>query len=298
VIGDVGAGAAEGVGAGAADGDDEGAVGASGAGVEAAGVGAATFGAGADSAGAAELVVGAGSTGAAGVAAGAGALGAAGSTGVGAGAAGGAGALGVSAAAGVGAAGGVTADTACVTGAVAGATFVTVSVAAGTTCDSVSVTGVCGAGSDSWAIAGEAATRARMRAKAKAILRGIGAISDARTAPADPCFLVNYPSGERPLRFPSHELHLQVCEFRTLDANFSLKHEIALMSQFAGFLHASCGGNSDLRAQMGPEAGRFRTRGRRKQVARPGQITALRSGRLPARGRRDAGQIRAAIPAG
>ena len=177
-------------------------------------------------------------------------------------------------AAGVGAAGGVTADTACVTGAVAGATFVTVSVAAGTTCDSGSVTGVCGAGSGSWAIAGEAATRTRMRARGRARLRGIGAIRDARTAPADLCFLVNYPSGDRPLRFPSHGLRLQVCEFRTLDANFSLKHEIALMSQFAGFLLATSGGNSDLTAQMGPEAGRFGTRGRRKQVARPGQITA------------------------
>jgi hypothetical protein len=90
-----------------------------------------------------------------------------------------------------------------VTGAVSAATFVTVSVAAGTAADSDSVTGVCGNGT--WAIAGEAAKRTRTRAR----LKRIGVIRDARAAPADPRFLLNYPSGDQPLRFPSHGLRLQ-----------------------------------------------------------------------------------------
>ena len=90
--------------------------------------------------------------------------------------------------AGTGAAG-ATADTASVTEEAAGATVSSVSVAAGTTWDNVCVTGVAGTGAASCAIAGEATKRARTRARAR--LKGIGLIRDARAASADPRLLVN-----------------------------------------------------------------------------------------------------------
>jgi hypothetical protein len=245
-------------GAGSSEVEAGGAAGASGVEAGAADVGAGVGSAGvaAEGVGAAEVDDSDGSAGAAGVGSGAGAAGA----GVGAGALGaaaaagvGAGALGV---AGAGAAGDVTADTACVTGAAAGATDVTASVAAGTACDSDSVTGVCGTGNGSCAMAGEALKTARMRASRKVTLRGVGVSRDARAAPADPSFLLNYPSGDVPLGSLRTDCVKKFCEFGTREANFSRKHEMALMSQFAGFSSPRSVGNSDLSAHVGARAGR------------------------------------------